>query len=145
MASFGRLIRVRKASNDSDSVAYIVAVPEATKAIEVITAHVAGDGDAVEDLGRVSEELLRAIGLHPGKYVCTDATSSAMPGSSGAPSVGDLFTCPTCQTSYRISRKSEPSDREPRCEECDEELPDNDGDEWLHYERSPVVTRCFER
>jgi DNA replicative helicase MCM subunit Mcm2 (Cdc46/Mcm family) len=47
-----------------------------------------------------------------------------------------MFACPKCRTMYRVQRKSEPSAREPHCEECGAELPDNEGDEWLHYQRS---------
>ena len=47
-----------------------------------------------------------------------------------------LFVCPKCRTTYRVQRQSEPSAREPHCDECGEELPDNEGDKWLHYQRS---------
>jgi len=50
-----------------------------------------------------------------------------------------LYTCPQCQTVYRVERKSEPSEYEPRCDECDAALPDEEGDEWLHYVRSTVI------
>jgi predicted Zn finger-like uncharacterized protein len=53
----------------------------------------------------------------------------------------EIFTCPACQTAYRVTRKSEPSDREPHCQECGRALPDDEGESWLHYQRSPVVAR----
>ena len=49
-----------------------------------------------------------------------------------------LFTCRTCQTSYLVTYRSEPSAHEPHCEECDAPLPD-DGDDWLHYRRSSIA------
>lgn len=53
------------------------------------------------------------------------------------------FTCPTCHTVYVVTRESEPSEREPTCEECDAPFPDQDGEAWLHYKRSSVIVSRF--
>jgi hypothetical protein len=74
MASFGRLTRVRIFGDRPNSVAYIVALPEATDAIALIKATAASRDDAIEDLGRVSEGLLHTIGLLSGQYVPADTT-----------------------------------------------------------------------
>lgn len=52
-----------------------------------------------------------------------------------------LFTCRACQTTYVVTYHSEPSPREPRCEGCNEPLPDREGNEWLHYKRGAVIAR----
>jgi hypothetical protein len=54
------------------AVAYIVALSDATQAIELIRSKVAGPGDKVEDMGRVSEELLKALRLGPVRFVRAD-------------------------------------------------------------------------
>lgn len=53
------------------------------------------------------------------------------------------FTCPACQTVYAVTRESQPAGREPRCQECDAGLPDQEGDAWLHYTRSTVIVARF--
>ena len=50
-----------------------------------------------------------------------------------------LFICKACRTAYAATSQSEPSAHEPRCEQCNEPLPDRDGEDWMHYRRSPVV------
>ena len=49
------------------------------------------------------------------------------------------FACPQCAATYRVERKTEPSEHEPHCEECDESFPDDQGEMWLHYRRSNVL------
>jgi hypothetical protein len=61
----GRLIQLRK-QGDSHGIAYIVAATEATEAMELVRVKVAGSSDAIEDCGRVSDELLNALQLSPG-------------------------------------------------------------------------------
>jgi hypothetical protein len=65
---YGRLIRVRKHRGDSGTVAYIVALPDSAQAIELIRAKIAAPDDTVEDLGRVSDQLLIAMKLQPGDF-----------------------------------------------------------------------------
>ena len=65
---YGRLIRVRKYEGDP-WVAYIVALADPDKAIELIRSHVAGPDDQVEDLGRVTDSLLMALKLGTGQYM----------------------------------------------------------------------------
>src|SRR5260370_501241 len=67
--SFGRLVRVRCGESRTFLAAYIVAEPNAAKAVDRIRTKVAGPADAVEDLGRVSEALLRALQVAPGDFV----------------------------------------------------------------------------
>lgn len=66
---YGRLIRVNKPHGDGNSVAYIVALPDAAEAARLIANQVAEPGDTVEDLGRVSDALLIAMKLQPGDFV----------------------------------------------------------------------------
>ncbi len=65
----GRLIRVGKYRGDPSRVAYIVALAEPTKAIELIRAQAATPGDEIEDLGRVSNALLLALSLGTGQFM----------------------------------------------------------------------------
>jgi len=65
---YGRLIRVRKYAGDP-WVAYIVALAEPDRALELIRSQVAAPDDQVEDLGRVTAALLIAIKLGTGQYM----------------------------------------------------------------------------
>jgi hypothetical protein len=69
----GRLIRVSKVPGDPKAaVAYLVAVSDKDKAIDLIRRKFGSSGDQVEDLGRVSEALLTAMSLAPGDVVRVD-------------------------------------------------------------------------
>jgi hypothetical protein len=68
---FGRLIRVGELRNDPNAVVYVVAEFDPARAIELIRAKVAGPDDEVEDLGRVTDVLLGALGLKEGEFVRT--------------------------------------------------------------------------
>ncbi|HEY1982977.1 MAG TPA: hypothetical protein VGH13_23095 [Xanthobacteraceae bacterium] len=72
MTNYGRLVRVRCGENRAALAAYIVAEPSAAKAVDHIRTKVAGPADAVEDLGRVSDALLRALQIAPGDFVLAD-------------------------------------------------------------------------
>jgi hypothetical protein len=52
-------------------VVYVVAEFDPARAIELIRAKVAGPDDEVEDLGRVTDVLLGALGLKEGEFVRT--------------------------------------------------------------------------
>jgi hypothetical protein len=65
----GRLIRVSRYRGDPEAVAYLVAMPEKTEAIDLIANQAAGAGDEIEDMGRVSEALITAMHLPPGQFV----------------------------------------------------------------------------
>ena len=66
---YGRLIRVRKFPGDEKAIAYVVAVSDPAKAMELIRRKVANPDDEIEDLGRVSDALLAAMKLEPGDFV----------------------------------------------------------------------------
>jgi hypothetical protein len=66
----GRLVRVR--GGELRPVTYIVAVVEADKAVALIRAAIGRDGDEITDLGRVSDELLKALGIAPGDFKSTN-------------------------------------------------------------------------
>ena len=68
---FGRLIRLRK-PGEAHGIAYIVAVTDAIEAMELVRVKVAGTGDEIEDVGRVSDELLKALHLMPGDITRAD-------------------------------------------------------------------------
>lgn len=67
--SGGRLIRVSKYRGDPNAVAYIVATPDAAKAMDILRSAICKPGDDIEDLGRVSEPLLAALNLTADGYV----------------------------------------------------------------------------
>jgi hypothetical protein len=67
----GRLIRVSK-SGDKPAASYIVNETDQAAAIEIVRKAVCGPDDDIQDLGRVSEELLKAMSVEPGKFVPVD-------------------------------------------------------------------------
>jgi hypothetical protein len=74
----GRLVRVGKYAGDREAVVYVVAIAAANRAIALINRAVvrpSGQGDdlRIEDLGRVSEALLEALGLSAGEFTRADA------------------------------------------------------------------------
>lgn len=52
--------------------AYIVAIKEPATAIQVVRRGIGDDDGQFEDLGRVSEPLLKMLHLSPGEFVRTD-------------------------------------------------------------------------
>jgi hypothetical protein len=74
---FGRLVRTSKFSGDPRPVAYIVAVAKPDDAMELVRTEIAKPGDTIEDLGRVSDALLRALNLSSGEFVRADAPHRA--------------------------------------------------------------------
>jgi hypothetical protein len=73
----GRLIRASRYRGDPEARAYLVAVPDRATAIDLITANAAEPGYEIEDLGRVSEDLIAAMTLPPGKFVSVDEVHHA--------------------------------------------------------------------
>jgi hypothetical protein len=71
----GRLVRVGRYKGDRKAVGYIVAIPDADAALDLIRIKIAGPSDYVEDVGRVSEALLIALKLSLGQYVCANTAS----------------------------------------------------------------------
>ena len=65
---FGRLIRVQAYRADPDATLYVVAEPEAEKAINILKVALARPDDDYEDLGRVTDALLDALSLEPGMF-----------------------------------------------------------------------------
>jgi hypothetical protein len=74
---FGRLIRLRK-QGDPRGIAYIVAIADPSKAMDLIKEKVAGPSDEIEDIGRVSDELLNALRLMPGDIARSDDPHSPL-------------------------------------------------------------------
>jgi hypothetical protein len=70
---YGCLIRTKKHTTDAKGIAYIVAVAEAAEAIAIIRTRVAGSTYEIEDLGRVSEQLLATLAIPPGEFLRIDA------------------------------------------------------------------------
>lgn len=70
--NLGRLIRARKFGSNAKSVAYIVAVEDPAEAIDLIKSRAAEPGDEVQDLGRVSDMLVKTLKLMPGEFVRAD-------------------------------------------------------------------------
>jgi hypothetical protein len=73
----GRLIRVEKYRGDAKAVAYIVAVANPAKAIDLIRKKAADPADDVQDLGRVSAALLKGLDLPVGEFVRADGRRGA--------------------------------------------------------------------
>jgi hypothetical protein len=70
---YGRLIRVRKPDAPVfDAIAYVVAIPDAREAIDLVRRDATDPDIEIEDMGRVSEALLRAMKLQPGQYMRAD-------------------------------------------------------------------------
>ena len=68
---FGRLIRVRAHRRDPESAIYAVAEPEVEKVVDILKIALARPNDEYEDLGRVTDTLLNALGLQPGQFART--------------------------------------------------------------------------
>jgi hypothetical protein len=64
----GRLTRVRSGDRGTNAVAYIVAAEDADTAIAIIRS-VTDWNAAIEDVGRVSDALIRSLGLSSGGFV----------------------------------------------------------------------------
>ncbi|HEY6619055.1 MAG TPA: hypothetical protein VIY68_05900 [Steroidobacteraceae bacterium] len=75
----GRLIRKSAYRGDSKSTSYIVAVDDAAEAIYLIKQSVAAPGDAIDDLGRVSDGLLQALKLPAGSFASLDQGRASAP------------------------------------------------------------------
>jgi|ERR1700734_893796 len=71
--AYGRLIRTKKHTDDTKGVAYIVAVAEAAEAIAIIRTREAASDSQIEDLGRVSEQLLATLAIPSGEFLRIDA------------------------------------------------------------------------
>jgi hypothetical protein len=74
---FGRLVRVSRFRGDPDDLAYIVAIANPADAMDVIRTKIAEPGYMIEDLGRVSDALLRSLNLSSGEFVRADALRRA--------------------------------------------------------------------
>ena len=67
-----RFVRASKFRSDENATLYVVAVSEPDHAIEIVRGKVADLSDDVEDLGRVSRALVRALDLAPGNFIRID-------------------------------------------------------------------------
>ena len=65
--AFGRLFRVRTRRGDPHAVMYVVAEPDAEKALELLKQNGVTFNGEIEDLGRVTSTLLKALSLQPGQ------------------------------------------------------------------------------
>ena len=64
----GRAILVGLFRGHPDSALYVVAEPDALKAIRLLKMRLPDDQNEFEDVGRVSEDLLSALSLLPGQF-----------------------------------------------------------------------------
>ena len=74
---FGRLVRVSRFRGDRHAAAYIVAIANPDDAMDIIRTKIAEPGYMIEDLGRVSDALLRSLNLSSGEFVRADASCRA--------------------------------------------------------------------
>ena len=65
----GRLIRVSRSRGDPRKTAYIVAIADPGKAIDLIRMRAASPDADIEDLGRVSDALLLTLKLGTGQFM----------------------------------------------------------------------------
>jgi hypothetical protein len=65
----GRLIRVSKFRGDPNAVSYLVAMADKAMALELIRRQAVAPSDEVQDLGPVSAELLKSLGLPAGQFM----------------------------------------------------------------------------
>ena len=64
---FGRLVRVGSNRSEASAVIYVVAEADAAQAIRIVKTKLAQFDGEIEDLVRVSGDLLKALGLGPGE------------------------------------------------------------------------------
>jgi hypothetical protein len=67
----GRLIRVQSHRSNTEANIYVVAEPEFEKAVDILKIAFARPDDEYEDLGRVADALLNALGLQLGQFART--------------------------------------------------------------------------
>jgi hypothetical protein len=62
---------VRAHRGDVEAMVYVVAEAEVEKAVDILKIVLARPHDEYEDLGRVTDILLNALGLQPGQFART--------------------------------------------------------------------------
>jgi hypothetical protein len=75
----GCLIKVTTPSSGGGAlatIAYVVSEQDADRAVNIIKSNIARLADEVVVVSRVSEELLRALGVAPGNFTRADGHSS---------------------------------------------------------------------
>jgi hypothetical protein len=76
---FGCLVKVTAPSSGGGGLAttaYVVSEQDADRAVNIISSKIARLADEVVFVSRVSEELLRALGLAPGDFARADGRPS---------------------------------------------------------------------
>lgn len=68
---FGRLVRVGSHRGDANAIIYVVAEADSAQALRIVKAKLERFDGEIEDLGRVSGDLLKALALNPGEMVET--------------------------------------------------------------------------
>jgi hypothetical protein len=67
---FGRLVRISNGRGDPNALIYVVAVADPKEAVDIVQKRF-GPAVESEDLGRVTDALLTALGLKPGEIAKT--------------------------------------------------------------------------
>jgi hypothetical protein len=75
----GRLVRIQKHQSDAKPVAYIVASSDAAQALDLVRKRLADPDDRLDDLGEVSNALIKVLGLQRGDVVRAEADFRRMP------------------------------------------------------------------
>jgi heptaprenylglyceryl phosphate synthase len=70
----GSLVRVTTPSSGGEvvTIAYVVSEQDADRAVNIIKSKIARHTDEVMAVSRVSEELLKALGVAPGEFTRAD-------------------------------------------------------------------------
>jgi hypothetical protein len=74
-----RLIQKSAYSGDPHSMIYVVAVADADQAVIMIRNKAANPSDVVQDLGRISGHLVKALNLLPGEFIRIDSQYRPLP------------------------------------------------------------------
>jgi hypothetical protein len=68
---FGRIVRVGDRQSGASAHIYVVAEADSAQALRIVRTKLAQFDGEVEDLGRVSSDLIKALNLSPGDVIET--------------------------------------------------------------------------
>jgi len=71
MMAFGRMVRLGSRQTDAGADIYVVAEADSVQAIRIVRTKLGRFDGEVEDLGRVSGDLIKALNLNPGDVIKT--------------------------------------------------------------------------
>jgi hypothetical protein len=66
---FGRMVRISNHRGDQKAVTYVVAEADSAQALRIVKTKLEQFDGEIEDLGRVSGDLVKTLGLSPGDMI----------------------------------------------------------------------------